>query len=115
MNCQINSSPMQTMFNAGLSSVHQLTDQISGNNPGIDWILTTADCVSVSFFRNCIERIDGAYCSDHRPVFAVVELQSPQEGIRHDWHFVAPAVPKGDLEVKEDEEGAGMCPVIPLH
>ena len=71
----------------------------------IDWIMVTDDCISVSNCRICDEKINGAYSSDHFPVYAELTVFVPEGGIHHAFGEVLPEFDDKWLEAEKDKEG----------
>ncbi len=110
LNASVTSGAIRTLKAAGLTSLSDMTEQKNAL-PSIDWIFTTADCVSAESFRLCNEKIDGAYPSDHYPVFGRLTLSVPEGGVSYDWGEIPPIFPDGFAEVKKDTEGEAFGPI----
>lgn len=110
MNATVSSSPIKMLVRGGLTSTDTMCD---GRNaaPTIDWLFVTADCVRVTYYRICNERVNGDYPSDHYPVLSRLELFRPEGGIHHDFDTVLPSSPDGCLQPDRDREGNDMGPV----
>ena len=110
MNCYETSTPIQILLGTSFESIFEATDNKSGT-PGIDWIFTTEEGITVKQARLCDERIYGDYTSDHFPVFAEVVITLPEEGIENNWDKVYPRSPEGYLQPDNDKEGTDYGPI----
>ena len=104
MNCKYLSTPMKTIMGMGLKPTTDLVDELNAL-ADIDWIMVTDDCISVSNCRICDEKINGAYSSDHFPVYAELTVFVPEGGIHHAFGEVLPEFDDKWLEAEKDKEG----------
>ena len=110
LNASVSSSPIKMLTSGGLTSTDAMYE---GRNatPTIDWLFVTADCVRVTYYRVCNERVNGDYPSDHYPVLSRLEFFTPEGGIHHDFDTVLPSAPDGCLQPDRDTEGEDMGPI----
>ena len=110
MNATVNSSPIKMFVSGGLTSTDAMYE---GRNatPTIDWLFVTADCVRVTYYRVCNERVNGDYPSDHYPVVSRLEFFKPEGGIHHEFDTVLPSAPDGCLQPDRDREGEDFGPI----
>ena len=110
MNAKTNTAAIKLLEKSGLTSATDMTEEKNAM-PDIDWIFATADCVKVSLYHECNERLRGGYPSDHFPILAELSFFLPEDGIHHDFGDTLPEVPEGDLQPSEDEDGEGFGPI----
>lgn len=93
MNSLSSSAAMQLVKECGFISANSTYG-------GIDWIFCTADSVSVSNWRECAEKIDDVYPSDHHPILSTFTVKAPEEPIVRGWE----ALLNYGLAIKADPE-----------